>query len=166
MGCRSPRFLCWVGDAGELAPDLYTRLDAVTHAKQYLVETGVALRKFTYMNEVIASGLSNSGRRWSNALSVINAKPDIRLLNEVQGGGMLIEMTLSSLEEFVTLVDRRTQTITHFGFAEDELHDLAAKLVSRGGYRIAPIGDALSFSEIWDGIPLLDHMIRQIVVQI
>ncbi len=49
--------------------------------------------------------------------------------------------------------------------AEDELHNLAMKRVSRGGYRVVPIEDALSFSEIWDGIPLLDHMIRQIVVQ-
>jgi hypothetical protein len=57
------------------------------------------------------------------------------------------------------------QTITHFGFDIDQLMELARGVAGIGAYRIVPVGQALDFNPTWDGVPLLSHMTRQIVVK-
>lgn len=74
-----------------------------------------------------------------------------------------MSVELSRIDEISSMVSRSTQTITHFGFGEEELHRLAGALVGRGGYRIVPVGEALNFEQIWDGVDLFRHATRVIV---
>jgi hypothetical protein len=79
---------------------------------------------------------------------------------------MVGHAVLRDLHDVIDLVNRSTQTITHFGFQPDELMLLAKSLRVVGGYRLVPLGRALAFDQTWDGVPLLTHMTRQIVVEI
>jgi len=165
MGCGSPRILFWLGDAGDVAHDLYARLDKVAEGKAYGVETGVALNKLSFMNELVACNAARNGTRFSNRLSVLSADLGPHLVERVQGGGMLIDVHLANITEIAPMLDRQTQTITHFGLDAAQLEDLARIMSVRGGFRLVPVGEALSFAEIWDGLPLLGMMTRQISVQ-
>lgn len=165
LGCGSPRTIMWVGDAKDHAQDLYKRLVHCTEQKEYEVETGVAISKFAFANSRIASGTAQKGRTYSNQLSVLEAENDPNILSEVHGGGMLWDVTVERLEDTLKLVDRHTQTISHYGFEKSELMALAHAMVGKGGFRLVPVGTALSFEETWDGLPLLDQMTRRIVVQ-
>ena len=73
---------------------------------------------------------------------------------------MLISVCVSRLYDMAPLVNPATQTITHFGFSNDELKLLAQSLIGRGGFWLVPIGEALAFQPDWDGVPLLQHMTR------
>ena len=165
LGCGSPRAVLWVGEAGDQSKDLYQRLVHLTERKGYGVETGVAISKFAFANSMIASGMAKEGKAYSNELSVLVAEENADILSDVHGGGMLWDMELTSLDGVLKLVDRHTQTISHYGFEESELVSLASAMVGKGGFRLVPVGSALSFEETWDGIPLLDHMTRRIVVR-
>lgn len=166
LGCGSPRAICWLGSPGNDSADLYRRLDAIALKKAYLVETGTALAKFSHMNERIASAKATKGTRFSNRLSVLESQLDPALLDNAQGAGMLYNIIVSDVSQIRSLLNRHTQTITHLGLSSQELSVLVDIMARYGGYRLVPIGEALSFSDIWDGVDLLSHMVRQISVKV
>ena len=166
LGCGSPRAIFWLGLSGNDREDFYKRLDAIALKKSYAVETGTALEKFSHMNECLASAQAIRGTRFSNRLSVLEARPNPALLDNIQGAGMLYDITVSDLSQIAPLLNRHTQTITHLGLSEQELSALVDIMASRGGYRLVPVGEALSFSDVWDGVDLLDCMVRQITVRV
>lgn len=166
MGCGSPRVIFWLGAPGGDATDFYRRLDTIALQKGFAVEIGTALAKFSHMNERLASEHARRGTRFSNRLSVLEADIDPALiLGKAQGAGMLYDITISDVAQIAPLLNRHTQTITHLGLSEAELSALADVMATHGGYRLVPVGEALSFSDIWDGIDLIAHMVRQITVK-
>lgn len=166
LGCGSPRAIFWLGSPGNDNADLYRRLDAIALQKAYAVETRTALAKFSHMNERLASAQASRGTRFSNRLSVLEAQLDPALLDNTQGAGMLYDITVSDVSQIAPLLNRHTQTITYLGLSQQELSALVDVMACHGGYRLVPIGEALSFSDVWDGVDLLSHMVRQITVKI
>ena len=59
-------------------------------------------------------------------------------------------------------VNPEDQTLSVYGFSAGEVGELLASLSNRGLDRVVPIGQALEFGNIWDGIDLLDSMSRKI----
>lgn len=165
LGCGSPRAIFWLGVPGNDSADLYRRLDAIALKKAYVVETGTALAKFSYMNEFLASAQANKGTRFSNRLSVLESQIDPALLDNTQGAGMLHDIVVADVSQISPLLNRHTQTVTHLGLSDQELSALVDVMARHGGYRLVPIGEALSFSSVWDGVDLLSHMVRQISVK-
>ena len=47
-----------------------------------------------------------------------------------------------------------------------EIDNLKEIMSKYGGYRLVPVGEALNFSYLWDGIDLILHMTRKISVKI
>jgi len=164
MACGFPRVIAWIGDSVrcvDLPCDLYQRLTVVATRKSYNVETGVALAKFGYLNDMLASGIGWTAYRLGNELSVLELDPDvIGPPSKVMGGGMISHVVFPRVEDVVSVVDRATQTITHFGFEKERLVSLVEQLAKKGGFRVVPIGQALAFDTTWDCVPLLERMTR------
>jgi hypothetical protein len=83
---------------------------------------------------------------------------------EWHGAGSFIEVQLASLDEIVPHVQKRDQTMAYFGFSTEQLHKLVNDLQGRGLDRLVPIGDALSFSAIWDGYDLVESFSRKVTI--
>jgi len=168
MGCSSPRLLAWIGPATSqetLSRDLYSRLQSVIERKGYEVAPSLAVAKLLVMNELLAEGAGQHGERYSSELQVVDTPEPAAALQRGTGGGFFLECTLDDLSDVRSLVSRKLQTITHFGFDLGQLRELAHSVAGIGAYRIVPIGQALDFHATWDGVPLLSHMTRQIVVK-
>src|SRR5690606_582433 len=80
------------------------------------------------------------------------------------GTGTFTHARLGSLAELVPLVGRRDQTMTHFGFAREELMELAHVLAGRGVERMVPFGEAPSFHRVWDGRGVAAEFTRLVTV--
>lgn len=163
LGCGSPRVIFWVGKPLDLDNDLFGRIVEVAKGKSYPVQLGVALGKFAVMNDALASGTATGAKQFGAELDVLTARMMPGLATTFHGGGLLTSVVIEHLSDVAQIVDRKTQTITHAGFEENQLRDLSQVLVGRGGYRIVPVGEALNFEPVWDGIDLFDHMTRSIV---
>ncbi|WP_062766493.1 acyl-CoA reductase [Sphingopyxis terrae] len=166
MGCGSPRMLYWVGESGDLAIDLYDRLDAQVTGKGHLTETGVAIGKFAAVNDLLAEGIGASATRVSNALHVLKSDRPAAMLSQTHGGGLLGQTVVGSIIDIAADVGRKVQTIGHFGFDRGDLEALGQAIAGRGGYRIVPIGQALQFDILWDGVDLFDQMTRRIAIRL
>jgi len=165
MGCSSPRLLVWLGDNRECRDDLYARLAKAIQQKNYMADPAVGMAKFGLANDFLAEGVAASAQRYSNELQVAEVDQPQVALQRTTGGGFFGDAQIGSLDEVRNFVSRKVQTITHFGFARDDLVGLARSISGAGGYRIVPVGEALQFETTWDGVPLLSHMTRRIVVR-
>lgn len=167
MGCGSPRILFWVGDGDHEAAseDLERRIAAKAADKGYQVDTSVALGKINLAAGALADGLAARMRHHSNALDVLDVADLDRLSQKKHGGGMIYVQHARLLNEVAEWADHSLQTVVHFGFSRDDLKGLANALAGRGGFRLVPPGAALQFHPIWDGVPLVTHLTRQIVIQ-
>ena len=168
MACGSPRVIAWIGDparCADLSRDLYQRLTVVATRKSYSVDTGVALAKFGYLNDMLVSGTGRTAYRLGNELSVLELDASgLGPPSKIIGGGMIGHVVFPQIENLVSVVDRATQTITHFGFDLERLGSLVEQLAKKGGFRVVPVGQALNFETTWDGVPLLEHMTRRITL--
>ena len=168
MACGSPRVVAWVGDrttCADLSSEFYGRLASMAIKKGYSVEVGLALSKFGFLNEALASGSSSKAAMIGNELSVFDlVESNVKPPETIVGGGLLGHVAFRALTDLGHLVNHKTQTISYFGFNRDELECLGATLVGKGGFRIVPVGQALVFDSTWDGVPFLEHMTRRITL--
>lgn len=163
MGCGSPRLLVWLGEPGELADDFYRRVAAHARTKAYTVEAGTAIGKLALAHDLLAEAVTDRHRAYSNALHVNRTIDPVEALQRPHGGGFLCDWVANEIRDLEPLASRPLQTITHFGFDAADRQALARTLRGRGGYRVIPIGEALQFEPMWDGVDLMRHMTRVIV---
>ena len=166
MGCGSPRVLYWIGGQAKelIEEDFFRRVAGVVKAKGYSNETGTVLEKIAYANRLAADGLIGRVQWYANEALVMPSDPSIDLRNRVQGGGVLASTHLTSLMDLLPLIQRKDQTLGYFGFSREELTSFAQQLTGRGLFRIVPVGEALQFESIWDGVDLTYSLVRQITI--
>lgn len=165
MGCGSPKAIFWLDKISDVANDLYKRLDDIAERKEYEVDAGTSIAKFGHMNMKIATGEAFYGERFSSRLSVLNTLSDKKIFTDIQGAGMIYDIDLDNISQISKYLDQTTQTITHAGLDCSEISELTEIMSAYGGYRLVPLGEALTFSEVWDGIDLIAHMTRKIRVK-
>jgi hypothetical protein len=95
-------------------------------------------------------------------LEVATITEDDRDLHE--GGGLFLEVGLSTLNELPHMLTPRDQTLTIFGFEPAEFVELLPLMPPRAADRIVPIGQALHFDPVWDGNDILQCLTRHVRV--
>lgn len=163
MGCGSPRLVVWLGDPADEAADFYRRVAALARRKAYQVEAGTAIAKLALGHDLLAEAVTDRHSAYGNALHVARASNPAEALQRPHGGGFLCDWVAEGVEDLGALATRSLQTVTHFGLATGECEALAKVLRGRGGYRVVPIGQALQFEPVWDGVDLIRHLTRVIV---
>lgn len=163
MGCGSPRLIVWLNEPGPLAEDFYRRIANLARNKSYQVEAGTTIGKLALAHDLLAEAVTDRHRAYGNALHVSRASDPVEALNRPHGGGFLCDWVATGIEDLTQLASRPLQTVTHFGIEDTACKALARTLRGRGGYRIVPIGQALQFEPVWDGVDLMRHMTRVVV---
>ncbi|MGW5669863.1 acyl-CoA reductase [Micromonospora sp. NPDC003776] len=165
--CASPRTVFLVGaaePAEQVRAEFIGLLDEVVRDRGWDVDAAMAVEK-----RVGAYGLAADGgvRRMTfhrNALATLELTGVGATPRHWLGAGTFPFVTVPDLAELVPFVQRRDQTLTHFGFTRDELVELARRLGGRGVDRIVPFGAALTFAPVWDGHDLLREFVRLVTV--
>ncbi|WP_018353645.1 acyl-CoA reductase [Longispora albida] len=166
--CSSPRTIFWIGEESQVSSaraEFRTLLEGVLTAKQPLVDPAMAVEKRVATYGMAIEGEATGIHFTGNALATVDlARPETPPRRWL-GVGTFPEARLGSLSEMASLVVRRDQTVTHFGFGEDDLLAFANELAGRGVDRIVPLGQALDFAAIWDGYDLPREFTRLVTVK-
>lgn len=163
MGCSSPRLMAWRGNHSsfEAASQMFFgQLADYTVEKQYRVDTGNALAKLQQGCEAIIDLPVTRYRSYGNELVIATLEHLAQPGSNHPGGGFFFEARIDELADLAKVVERRNQTLAHFGFRLDELNELVDVLNGRGLERLVPIGQALQFDRYWDGYDLLTAFSR------
>ncbi|MER7501058.1 acyl-CoA reductase [Nonomuraea pusilla] len=166
--CSSPRTVYWVGEpSGREAAlaDFTAHLWRVLAERGWGVDAAMAVEKHVATYGLAADGVAGSIAFHGNALANVTLAGDgVTAPGRWLGAGTFVHAGLSSPADLVPLVRRRDQTMTYFGFSRAELEELAQALAGRGVDRIVPVGDALTFHRVWDGVDLPAEFTRLVTV--
>lgn len=167
QACSSPRTLYWVGGDGDTVGRAKARFWPKVReaATRHDDEPAALMTRLTDAYLLAARAepsvhLQDSLEEFPLRLEVSKATDAMRELQS--GHGLLGEVTLESLTKLACQLNDRDQTLVEFGFDADELHGLVQALDSRAIDRIVPLGRALDFHHIWDGIDLLGTLTRRV----
>jgi hypothetical protein len=166
--CASPRAIYWVGDADSVdlaRRELFALLAEVVSAKLTAVDPAMAVEKRVSTYGLAADGVAREIQFTGNAIATLDLTAPELVPRRWLGVGTFPQARLDSLTDLVNIVQRRDQTVSHFGFSGDELVSFARRLAGRGVDRLVPIGTALTFSSIWDGYDLLREFTRLTVIK-
>jgi hypothetical protein len=161
--CASPRAVYWVGaaDAVQRAQaELFELLADVVESKRTDIDAAMAVEKRVSTYGLAAEGVANEVRFQGNAIATLELSSPELIPRRWLGVGTFPQARVESLAELVGIVERRDQTMSHFGFGTSELVEFAERLAGRGVDRLVPIGEALTFSSVWDGYDLLREFTR------
>jgi hypothetical protein len=78
------------------------------------------------------------------------------------GNGLFLEQRLEHLRDLAPQMSDKEQTLSVLGFDRADLLDFVGCLPPRAIDRIVPLGQALSFTPVWDGTDLMTALTRQI----
>ncbi len=165
--CASPRGLFWVGPAEVVDPaqdELIAEIAAVVATRAPAVDASMAVQKQVSAYGLAAEGDATRVRFVGNAVAAIELARPEAVPQHWLGTGTFAYARIDRLTDLVPLLERRDQTITHYGFDRAALVEFARALGGRGVDRFVPVGQALAFAPVWDGYDLLREFTRLVTV--
>lgn len=167
LGCASPRLCLWIGDRTQVATArarLWPVVAQVIARRGYRPEVSARLGRELFIHRAVLDGPVIARADFGPALAVLRVDRLDGLRRDHPGMGLLFEAVAPSLASIDRFVERKDQTLTHFGLSRQELLGLAERLGGRGIDRIVPAGQALHLARFWDGYDLGAEFVRNIHV--
>jgi len=169
LACSSPRLVVWCGTPEQCRVAQQRFWPAViTRAQKVAANWGpaVGITRMATAYTVAAEGLATKLSSAGGDLCLRARVEDFSALHRSMhsGGGMFYEMEIPSPRELTPYLAERDQTLAYFGFTLPQMRDFAAMTGGRGICRIVPIGSALNFHHVWDGMNLLTEFSRETTI--
>jgi hypothetical protein len=165
LGCASPRLCLWIGDRAQVLAArtrLWPAVAKVVAARAYRPEVSARLGRELFIHRAVLDGPVIARADYGPAFAVLRVDRLDGLRRDHPGMGLLFEAVAPSLASIDRFVERKDQTLTHFGLSRQELLGLAERLGGRGIDRIVPAGQALHLARYWDGYDLGAEFVRNV----
>ena len=164
MACSSPRTVIWLGAGDNGRTAFWRAVEQQLQGYDHDLQTG------DYVNKLVAGYSMAIDGSCQIEQSVNNLAVRVRFdfLDAVFekhhcGSGLFVESSVQSLEQLMLMLGPEIQTLSYFGIEKDRLSQWAASGL-KGVDRIVPVGKALDFNKVWDGIDLTESLTREITV--
>jgi hypothetical protein len=169
QACSSPRMVAWVGNESDVETAKKRFWPALTKeagARGAENAPAMVMARLGAAFEYAAHGLAEL----SNEHSVVDFPAKLELtsnsLNDIReihcGNGLFVQMRVQTLAELGTKLTDKEQTLSVFGFGDQDCVDLISALQPRALDRMVTVGAALAFDHVWDGQELLIAFTRLI----
>ncbi|MDG2450874.1 MAG: acyl-CoA reductase [Saprospiraceae bacterium] len=168
QACSSPLALYFIGSSGPC--EQYKRFwDFFTSAaKSHKLSASEVMDRYVSVSSMAISGVVDRVEVPFSHDKVIllngGLTSEISFRDGHPGNGSIVQFFLPQLADLTRYIRPKDQTLSIYGFSLGEVGELLASLSNRGLDRVVPIGQALEFSNIWDGYDLIDSMSRKIDV--
>lgn len=167
--CTSPQTIIWRGSAKSLKSakrEFWSNVDQILRDKQYDIQPIISVDKLTtfYSHAISQRNIELEPTNSNRILRVKNnsLSKDIHLFR--CSSGYFNEVCISSLDDLISIINRKYQTMAYLGFSAEELENWALNNKPVGIDRIVPLGRTMDFSLVWDGIDLVSAFSRQIEI--
>lgn len=167
-GCSSPRVLFWIGtpdQSKQAASEFTDYLQAECIRRGYRLPLSDYLKKLTVIYTLCSQLPIEEVQMISNEVSTVTLSDLPQSFRNHPGGGLFYHLLLNNIQELQRFVSKQDQTATHFGFDIPSILETASTLNGLGPSRFVPIGEALLFSNTWDGTDILQDLTRSIEIR-
>jgi len=163
--CTAPHLVVWLGKKENIEKAktiFWNNLYSLVKEKYEKIQAVIAVDKLTTLYQQ-AIALSNINKEESpdNLLWRVRLNQLSPTIDEFRcTNGYFSEYDASSLDEIAGIINNKYQTLSYYGFSEEELKNFFLKNAPSGIDRIVPIGHTMDFSLIWDGYNLIKTLSR------
>jgi hypothetical protein len=165
MGCSSPQTIYFIGnDSNSLNCLKRFQLDMIEFLPSKY-QTDLNSLGSLKLNRMISDLLENTivNQQGNNYIKFLELDDNVdESLLHGCGGGYFYYRFLNSIDQIKSVENVKVQTLSHWGFADEELLDLNKLSNCEGLDRIVPMGEALNFHYIWDGYNLFEELSRKV----
>ncbi|MGI9274206.1 MAG: acyl-CoA reductase [Endozoicomonas sp.] len=164
MACSSPRTVIWLGAAGDGRKAFWQAVERQLQSYNHELQAGDCVNKLV---AGYSMAIEKACRVESNDNNlVMRVRPDSLevIFNELHcGSGLFVESSVESLEQLTRMLGPEIQTLSYFGIEKESLSEWTGCGL-KGVDRIVPIGKALDFNKVWDGVDLTESLTREITL--
>ena len=163
--CSSPGILYWIGEKEEVKAAKEKFWDEVERfvEPRYVLQPILVVKKWEQAFAIAAMTPGVQIKQTSNA-SIRVEVPFLKeeSIQELVPGGFFVEAWGETMEGILPVLTRKCQTVTTFGGNRDQIVEYFIEKQICGVDRVVEMGHALDFSLVWDGIDLIESMMRRI----
>jgi hypothetical protein len=166
--CSSPRLLLWLQDGNvEEAATCFWQQFAEYVAQRHppLGDAELMDKRAALQSMVVEANVRPRHLPYPFTDVVRLEKPDVEIEALHCGGGLFLEGIIDGLDELGQWLHPRYQTLTYWGVERDALTTCFARTSSCLPDRTVPVGQALDFDVIWDGMNLFERLSRVVRVR-
>tara|TARA_Y100001970_G_scaffold289507_1_gene420126 strand:- start:13573 stop:14778 length:1206 start_codon:yes stop_codon:yes gene_type:complete len=164
--CTSPHLILWKGSNNNVkkSKEKFWNALYIMVKKNYSIQPIISVDKLTnfYRQSINMQDIKfNPGKDnliWRITLNSISDNIELYRCK----GGYFPEYHIKDLKELSTVITKKFQTLSYYGFSKDELKKIIFELNPIGIDRIVPIGRTMDFSLVWDGYDLMSILSRKI----
>lgn len=162
QACSSPRILFWSGNKDSILP-VMQRLNhlsaqhspSITRHNNHLV-----------YRQLVASQMEDVQPIFVQQIMLL----DVPKLTQEQrqwhsGEGIYLLTHLTDLHQLAQHCDTKLQTLSYWGFTQEQMLKVLDNPSITGLDRVVPVGQALDFSPVWDGFDIFNQLCRRIVLE-
>lgn len=160
-GCSSPQAIFIYGDVEKYDEfkNEFSNLLGNYISQQYNFDSfSIASLKINSAVADIAESIVDRVDWNKTGLFVSELSSEIVNLPHSCGAGYFYLVKLDNLQAIKKYINKKTQTLTYFGFGQLDLEELITITNAFGIDRIVPIGSALDFDFMWDGYNLFEEL--------
>ncbi|MDW7549443.1 acyl-CoA reductase [Pseudoalteromonas peptidolytica] len=167
QGCSSPRSIIWMNSSNNqgLVCNFWSAVESKARSMFGSTVLDADVMNKIVTSHLVATEVSDSKFQQNSKILTRVHLPDLITHNSIRelhcGSGLFYETEINDLAELAFIVDRKTQTISYFGFDSALLRNEFAKAQIYPD-RVVPVGQALEFDVFWDGNNLLDSLTRYV----
>ena len=164
QGCSSPQAVFWVGKKDEkVVVTFWKNLKKIIDRK-YSSDFSVVNKKIYSISNFFMKNKNDYKINKKN-FKIIRVTPK-NISNEIEKiqchYGTFVELNIKNLISLKKIINNKYQTLTYFGFKNNEVKKFIQKSNLIGIDRIVPIGRAFDMSPIWDGFDIVTSLSRVI----
>jgi len=167
--CTAPHLVAWMGDERniETAKNVFWQmLEQSVKQKYHEIEAVIAVDKLTtlYSEAINIAGIKKLPSQ-DNLLWRIDIEQLPEEIDEFRCScGYFAECNILNLNELLSIINRKYQTLSYYGFPPEIFADFIKNNSPSGIDRIVPLGHTMDFSLTWDGYDLIETLSRKITV--
>lgn len=164
--CTAPRLIIWVGENKDEAKEIFWQKVHEYADDKYELAPVQAVGKLTALDKVAADRKVKLVHGNDNLIyRVVVDQIDEGLMDYKYNSGFFFEYDAEGLRDLALIAGERCQTVTHYGFEEQQLRECINQMRTFGIDRIVPIGKSMDFALIWDGHDLIREMSRRVEIR-
>ena len=162
-GCSTPHLILWYGKKDtnikkKFWDELYRYVK-----KKFEIDKFIAYEKFVLQNKFLSKNYVSNYKKYENYLHIIKINKFPKNVEDLRGKfGFFFEKDIKTLNEIVSIVNPKFQTLTYFGLDKYKLLNFVIDKNLIGIDRIVPFGSAFNIGLIWDGYDLYHSLSRKI----
>lgn len=167
QACSSPRLVVWIGNDEEIqkaSQKFWSELESYIQHQQAVNAPAMVMARLGAVFEYAAlklARLSEDDRLSDFPVRLNMQTPGMNSIRGIHcGNGLFLQTHISHLSELGAKLSENEQTVSAYGFQEDDFLALIEELPARALDRIVPVGSALAFNHVWDGQDLITSFTR------